>query len=233
MRVLGIDTSTEMGSVAVVVDGVVVAELVARVREKHGETLLPHVAHVLELAGVALADLNLVAVGVGPGSFTGLRIGLATAKGLAVGRGMPVVGVPSLRALARGLPLVRGVVAPMLDAHKGEVYVALYRSEPDGTLVTLLEPIHALPAEAGRAVRARAGDETVVLVGDARRAHGEAIQQAVGAPSAIAGAAHDTPRAADVALEAIDVLAREGPHDVASLEPLYVRASDAKLPGAR
>jgi len=233
VRVLAIDTSTETGSVAVLVDGAVAAEVAARVRAKHGETLLPHVVHVLGLAGVGLGDVELVAVGLGPGSFTGLRIGLATAKGLALGRAIPVVGVPSLRALARGVPLARGVVAPMLDAHKGEVYAALYRAGLDGTLEEMLAPIHALPQEAARRVRERAGDDVVVIVGDARRVHGEALQRALGAACGVAPAAHDSPRAADVALDALEVLARDGAHDVASLEPLYVRASDAKLPVAR
>lgn len=233
MRVLAMDTSTEMGSVAVLVDGEVAAEVAARVVAKHGETLLPHVVHVLELAGLGVADIDLIAVGLGPGSFTGLRIGLATAKGLALARATPVVGVPSLRALARGAPVARGVIAPMLDAHKGEVYAALYRARLDCSLESLLEPIHARPDEAARRVRAIAGDDVVVVVGDARRVHGAALAAALGAQSAFAPAAHDGPRAADVALDAIDVLAREGAHDVATLEPLYVRASDAKLPSAR
>src|SRR3954447_24654475 len=126
MRILALDTSTYLGTVAVVQHGELPAEWSALVRASHGETLLPHVERALELSRLTLAELDLIAVGIGPGSFTGVRIGVATAKGLALAEQKPIVGVTSLRALARGLGVGAGLRVPVVDAHKGEVYTAAY-----------------------------------------------------------------------------------------------------------
>ena len=238
---LAMDTSTELGSVAVVVDGELRAELTARVRAKHGETLIPLVAEALRLASVDKRDVDLIAVGIGPGSFTGTRVGVATAKGLAVALDRPMVGVVSLRAIARGA--TGRVIAPAVDAHKGEVYVAVYERvmpptpsalppapsrerEGELRLVERLAPSHAPPDEAVALLAPYALPELVTCGSGVRRYPRFAEQ--LGAhtlPSLF-----DAPRAAIVALEAIEKHAAHGPDDRARLEPLYVRPSDAKLP---
>src|SRR5690606_3548539 len=120
-------------------------EVGARVQARHGETLFPLLAFALEHAGLARTDVDLLAVGIGPGSFTGTRIGVATAKGLAVALDRPLVGVVSLAAIARGAP--GAWIVPVVDAHKGEVYAAAYeRVGP--ALVERIAPFHAPPAEA-------------------------------------------------------------------------------------
>jgi len=231
MNTLAIDTSTYLGSVAVLVDGEVRAELSAWVRARHGEVLLPHVEQALTLAGLGIGDVDLLAVGLGPGSFTGVRIGVATVKGLAIGRSLPVVGVVSLRVLARGLGPFGGPLCPVVDAHKGEVYVGLYApGNPAGPLDTLLTPFHAPPAEAARRLREAVGARSPVLCGDGLRRYGEAFLAHLGQPHAVVPAVHDHPRAALLALEAEYKLEREGPSDLAALEPVYVRPSDAVLP---
>src|SRR4051812_2977434 len=121
MLTLALDTSTYVGSVSVTRGGELLAEWSAFVRASHGETLLPHVEQALTLAGVHLREVELLAVGIGPGSFTGVRIGVATAKGLALSLQKPLVGVTSLRTLAAGMPAGGGLLVPLLDAHKGEV----------------------------------------------------------------------------------------------------------------
>ncbi|HYD50680.1 MAG TPA: tRNA (adenosine(37)-N6)-threonylcarbamoyltransferase complex dimerization subunit type 1 TsaB, partial [Terriglobales bacterium] len=101
MRVLGVDTSTWLASVGLVDEGRVVAERHESVRSNHGTSLLPLIASVLTDAGIAIGEIDAVAVAKGPGSFTGLRISLSVAKGLALATGARVVGVPTLPALAR------------------------------------------------------------------------------------------------------------------------------------
>ncbi len=221
------DTSTELGSVAVTIDGELVAEIAARVRARHGETLLPLIAQALEFAGLGRTDVDLLAVGIGPGSFTGTRIGVATAKGLAVALDRPLVGVVSLSAIARAAPGHR--VAAIVDAHKGEVYVSVH--ERDGAQIhERLAPIHAVPLDAARQVRDVIGGEPLVVCGSGVRRHPEIVSAL--APAEILPEPWDAPRAAMIAYEAEARFRASGPDDRAALEPLYVRPSDAVLPSA-
>lgn len=225
-RILAIDTTSALGSVALVADGGVLAELSATVRARHGETLLPHVDRVLSAAGVPVGDVDLFAVALGPGSFTGLRVGVAAAKGLALSTGRPLSGVGTPRAIARGLG-VTGVAVVLLGAYRGEVYGAAYRLGAE--LDELVAPFHAAPADAARALRAAVGSEPVVACGDGLRRHHASVLPALG-PCQVAPPVFDAPRAALVAVEAAARFARLGPDDVETIEPLYVRASDVATP---
>lgn len=231
MKILAIDTSTSVGSVALLVDGQLVAEIAASVRARHGETLLPHVQRVLELGGLAPAGVDLIAVGLGPGSFTGLRVGLAAVKGLAIANGTPVVGVGSLAAIARGLAPAGGVAVVLADAQRGEVFLAAYDVRETEPATELLAPIHLLPDQA-IAHLGGALPEGVPLVfgGTASHAHRAVLATAFGSRARFAPAALDFPRAAHLALEAAALHAKHGPSNAAELEPLYVRGADAKLP---
>ncbi len=224
MNVLALDTSTELGSVAVMGDGELRSEITARVRAKHGETLLPLIEEALRLAKVDKAALGLIAVGLGPGSFTGTRVGVATAKGLAVALGLPMIGVVSLRAMARGAaaPLVLAAA----DAHKGEVYAALYARVGD-TLETRIAPFHAPPEDALAQLGTLAPG--AVACGSALRRYPERFADRLGAE--LLPASFDAPRGALIALEAVERFERDGADDAREMEPLYVRPSDAELPG--
>ncbi|MBL8716854.1 MAG: tRNA (adenosine(37)-N6)-threonylcarbamoyltransferase complex dimerization subunit type 1 TsaB [Myxococcales bacterium] len=218
MRVLGIDTSSADGSVAVVerVDGgavTVLAEFRARVSNAHGESLLPWIDDVLRAAGCTLKDIDRLAVGIGPGSFTGTRIGVATAKGLALGAGMPLVGIDAFRALAAEAPAA-GPVVVAIDARKGEVYVALVDGAevgPPAHLSPLQTFAHVAPALAGR---------SFVAVGDG-----------VGLVAELAGLPQpfvESPRAVTVARLALEVSGDQ----LVDLEPLYVRPPDITVPAS-
>lgn len=222
MKVLALDTSTFVGTVAVLRDGVLLAEWSASVRATHGETLLPHVARALEQAGIAARELDLIAVGIGPGSFTGTRIGMATAKGLALAEGKPLRGVSSLRVIAAGMP-AGALRAVAVDAQKGELYCALYAYE-GAELEERVAPFHALPGEAAARLGALG---PVWLAGDGGERYPEF---AAGLTFERAPKLCDVPRAAVLAHEGARAFTRLGPSDLASLEPLYVRPSDAKLP---
>jgi tRNA threonylcarbamoyladenosine biosynthesis protein TsaB len=232
MQILALDTSTFVGTVAVVRDGELLAEWSSSMRASHGETLLPHLARTLEHAGLTTAELDLIAVGLGPGSFTGVRIGVATAKGLALAQQQPIVGVTSLRVLARGMTggELRAVA---VDAHKGEVYCALYALEEDGTLRELMPAFHDLPERAAERLRAAAGSSRLWLAGNGSARYGAALLAPLGPNTSRTPAFCDVPRAACLAHEAAVSLAESGPSDLSTLEPLYVRPSDAKLPGQR
>lgn len=228
MRVLSIDTSSELGTVAVVVDGIVAASIVSRVNSQHGETLLPLLDHLLKLAHLAIEDIDLLAVGLGPGSFTGVRIGVATAKGLSLARGTKMVGVTTSRVLARAASgEVRAVV---IDAKKDEVFVSAYRATSTG-LVALLGDVHGSPRDVAAQLAALSAKEgPLTLLGSALVVHSETFRAAL--PSAtLLPQVFSAPRGDVLALEATEAFALRGADDSSSLVPIYVRGADAKLPG--
>jgi tRNA threonylcarbamoyladenosine biosynthesis protein TsaB len=144
MIVLGIDTSTRFASVAIVQDGVVLAESTGDGRG-HGSDLLVLIDAVCVGAAIGAHDLDAVAVGAGPGSFTGLRIGMATAKGIAFAAKCPLWAVSSLAALAHELLLQRelALIVAVLDARKGEIYTGTYRRDDDHTVLLDTERVIA------------------------------------------------------------------------------------------
>lgn len=231
MRTLAIDTATDVGVVAVVDGGLVRCEMAVRVGARHGETLLAHCERALTLAGIAIGELDLIAIGLGPGSFTGVRIGVATAKGLALACGAEVVGIPTTRTLARAA--FGALRVPVVDAHKDEVFVCAYAAREDGSLEVRLDEMHGSPEAMGARVRAAIGPARPVLVGTGLPTLGARFVAALGEPFTIAPRALEIPRGAILALEAEEALARRGPDDLATLVPRYVRAADAVLPGER
>ena len=123
MRILGIETSTRAASVAVIFDGKILAESLRESPQSFSETLMPQVEEVIKISG-AFENLDAVAVSIGPGSFTGLRIGLATAKALVYAWGIKIIGVPTLQAMAYNFP--SGKVLTMIDAQKNRAYCQLF-----------------------------------------------------------------------------------------------------------
>jgi len=225
MRLLALDTSTWTASAAVVDEGGT-ALAAGEVRaETHSENLLPLVADVVARAGVAAADLDAVAVGVGPGSFTGLRIGLATAKGVAFAAGKPLWAVSSLAALALDLAAVTeaSLLIPVLDARRGEVFVGLYRRAGTGVVAAAAEQVLAPDAVAAAVADVRNPDESTALAGDALAVYPDQLSRI---PDVARPAARATPGAVAIARLALagartDVLGHGA--------PVYIRPSEAEV----
>lgn len=137
MKLLTIDTSSQSASCALSEDGMLLGEFFSNVKLTHSQTIMPMVQSLLEQSRVPLGELGAIGVTVGPGSFTGLRIGISAAKGLAHGLKCDCVGVSTLEALAYGLVACDGLVAPVLDARCNQVYTALFEAK-DGVLIRLL-----------------------------------------------------------------------------------------------
>lgn len=227
VKLLCIDTSTLLGSVALFVDGTLTAEVTARVRGTHSEELLPMVDSALGLGRCSLDGIDGVAVGIGPGSFTGVRIGVALAKGLAFARDVPLWGVTALEAMARAAPMVEGWSLVALDARRDELYAALWRWQ-DGARSVALEGVAGAPERIGDAVDALVGAGDVVLVSDAA---GALVTRMVAArPWRIARAAASlgVPLARLVGEAMLDGAAVR---DDGTMEPCYLRDADARLPG--
>lgn len=232
MNVLAIDTSTAITAVAVLAGDTVRAEDNAPSDQKHGDVVLPRVQAVLAAAGLTLAEIDLLAVGVGPGSFTGLRVGLATVKGLGFALQKPVRGVSSPLAIAGAALEHAPQVVVLLDAFKGEVYAGVFRrGAGDRSAVEALPLFHASPSEAAaRALAALDPTAPALVCGDGARRYEAEIMPVLGGHVALAPAELDAPRGAWVAELALRDFGQLGASDLATLEPTYVRGSDAKLP---
>jgi len=216
MRILALDTSTLVASVAVWIDGAAVAAGDARA-EPHSEKLLPLVDDMLRRAAIAPAALDAIACGAGPGSFTGLRIGLATAKGLGFALGKPLVLVSSLAALA--WPARGRDVLVLLDAKKREVYAGIFDAAGQP-----LAPERVLPPDALEGY-ARAAGRSLVVVGDGAAAYPEAAARCGVVDASIRG----TPDARAVAELAAARLAAGSVDEILTAAPTYIRASEAEI----
>ena len=129
MRVLALDSSGIVASVAVVEDDTLVAEYTVNYKKTHSQTLLPMLDEIEKMTELDLDTIDAIAVAAGPGSFTGLRIGSATAKGLGLALDKPLVGIPTVEALAYNLYDVNGLICPIMDARRKQVYTGIYRYE--------------------------------------------------------------------------------------------------------
>jgi tRNA threonylcarbamoyladenosine biosynthesis protein TsaB len=219
VTLLTIETSTPVEEVALVRDGAVLALRCAEGGRGHADTLAAAIQGLWRETGVGLGSLDAVAVSIGPGRFTGLRVGLATAKGLAAPTGIPVVPVPTLAGLALSSGAERGVVSAMSDARRGEVYAALFRL---GTELHRLSPDAALPPEDAAARAAEiAGCEPVVFVGRGARLFREIILAVLGDRASFAPAA--VVRPAPEVLAALASASGARPATLDDLEPIYLR----------
>lgn len=225
MPILAIDTATLVSSVAVATDKKLLAELTLQTKLTHSEVLMPHIEQILSMTKVKKNELDAIAVSIGPGSFTGLRIGLATAKTIAYALDIPIIGVSTLAALAYHYPVGDVYIAPLLDAQKGNVYISLYTWE-DGQLHEAYEPtVKSFDDVLAAGQRL---DKPVVFLGEKAVAKADEIKAAGG--NIIMAMPHMVmPRAANVAMLGLDLLAKGKQDDVMSLEPLYIRRSEAEI----
>jgi tRNA threonylcarbamoyladenosine biosynthesis protein TsaB len=222
MPTLAFDTGSPHLCVALLDGTKLLAEHEEPVDRRHAERLLPVIDAVLAEAGVAKRAIDRIVVGTGPGGFTSVRVGVATAKGLALALGVPVHGVGTMHAIARGVD-VSGDVAVLSDARRGEVFASVYRF--DGARCdVVVEPFLASDDDSVARVIAAVGElASLTCVGDARAR----LETHAGFRRARWAPAHDDrPKARWLAACADGT----EPTDLATLEPLYVRASDAKLP---
>jgi tRNA threonylcarbamoyladenosine biosynthesis protein TsaB len=223
VRALGIETATGIASVGIVGADHDATERAQPMRGSHARTLLPLIDDVLAAAGLGLRDLDLLAVSIGPGSFTGLRIGLSVAKGLALATGLPVVGVSTLEAYARRAGPRPGLLCPVLDARKGEVYAAAFGWQA-GEPVCVTAPAALAPERFAATLR-----PPCTLVGDGVDAYAGVWRRELGPGAELIPFAELSPSGAVVARLGIARATALGADDLAGLEPFYCRQSEAEL----
>ena len=222
---LAIETSCLVSSVALLHEGVLKAEVTVQARLTHSEQLMPHIADMLTKAAVSKKDIDGVAVSVGPGSFTGLRIGLATAKGLAFAWKVPLVGVETPRSLAWNFVDSAYAVCPLIDAQKGNVYVSVY-SWRQGKLYE--DEAVTIMAAADVVNRVSEGNQKVVFCGDGASKFADLI--ASGGDKCLLARPHQIiPRAGALAVAAQERFDKGDTDDCMTLTPAYKRRSEAEV----
>jgi tRNA threonylcarbamoyladenosine biosynthesis protein TsaB len=241
VRILGIDTSIPGASVALVEDGKLLAEEIHAETTangdpfrgprlgNHAETVLPLIQALFDKLHATVQDLSGIAVSIGPGSFTGLRIGLATAKGMAYDSGLPLVGVSTLEANAARVRDFHGVVGSVLDARKGEVYLAVFRRDPPETLARLaLDRVTSLRSAIDLVREYSETGSAMLLVGNGVKAYERQLRESLGALAVICSGDAYGSVASQVARLAEQRFAAASFDDVGALTPVYLRASEAE-----
>ena len=217
VNVLALDTSTSCLSVALMRDKATVTEINLAVKVGHAGMILPVIDEVLSKSSMNKDDITLIATGTGPGSFTGLRIGIATAKGLAKAIGCPLAGIPTLDIIARGALPSSMQIMPIIDAKKGEVFCALYNK--DGSRLT--DFMNLRPEGIAALVR-----EDTLFVGNGCDIYRDILIKDLGPLYHEGPALLWYPRASVLAGIALSIPIENLSQDV---QPLYIRASDATL----
>jgi tRNA threonylcarbamoyladenosine biosynthesis protein TsaB len=222
MKLLIIDTSTTTCSVAVTDGPQILAESLVNLPGPSSSRLSDCIAQVVSLAGCQLTDLDGFGVTIGPGAFTGLRVGLATVKGLAMATGKPIAGISSLALLAANITGSALPVCPLFDARKGEVYAGLYQC--------LTEPVSLQPdcvISPSALVSTLTGE--ILFIGDGAVRYRSLIQEQLGARAHFAPARANAPRAATAATLVTDILSTNSGVTPAALKPVYLRLSEAEV----
>jgi tRNA threonylcarbamoyladenosine biosynthesis protein TsaB len=223
VKVLGIDTSTSCGSVGLIDNESVIAECLLDIPVTHSERLLNSIDHVLEQGECSIEDLDGWAISLGPGSFTGLRIGLSTIKGLAFATQKPVAGVPTLDALAFNTSPTPYLICPILDARKGEVYTAFYQYKED--LLRQISAYQAIrPEDLAKKIEGKA-----IFLGSGVKTYGEYLRKTIPALAAFVPDPLNLPHGSVIARLGLERLRSNNSLDLSTSTPIYVRASEAEI----
>ncbi len=221
---LAIETSTVCGSIALVRPGLCHGELSLNSHKTHSKRLLHSIDYLLKECDLTLDDVDGFVISLGPGSFTGLRIGLSTVKGFCIASGKPLVGVSSLDGLAVQFPFSPHPIRPIIDARKKEVYTAAYRSDTSG-LLEQTSPYQAIaPADLVREI-----SEPTLFVGDGLDLYQEMLQESLAEKALFAPSEQNFVRAAAIGMLGLAKWQSNEFMEAAHAVPIYVRASDAEL----
>ncbi len=223
VRILAIEASTKAMSVALLHDEELRGEVFFNGLRKTSEKIIDAIESLLVENGEEIGMMDAFAVSTGPGSFTGLRVGMGTAKGFALSTGKPLIGVPTLEALAHNIFMSSPLLCTMIDARKGEVYCALFRFK-EGGISMVMEPMIISPHKIIEIIK-----ENCIFLGDALQIYGDIIKEGLGERALIAPPVLWYPRASQVGLLALKRFRASEVDDPFLLKPVYLRPPDAEL----
>lgn len=222
--ILALETATMCGSIAIVAGGQCIAELSLQTKETHSRRLLAGVDWLFGETSLGWQQIDAIAISLGPGSFTGLRIGLSTAKGLSMASSKKMLGVGTLDGLAAQMFDVPKLICPVLDARKKEIYCGLYRCNEEGIPQRQGDNLVLKPEELCARVK-----EPVILLGDGITTYGDVFVKHLGDLVTMAPLGSYFPRASTIGILAVDKWQNREFLDPATAEPIYIRLSEAEL----
>jgi tRNA threonylcarbamoyladenosine biosynthesis protein TsaB len=223
MKILALETATRAGSIAIMDESAFIGEVRLDVSIAHAERVMDSITWLLKSSDITIEEIGAFGVSIGPGSFTGLRIGLSTIKGLSFSVKKPIVPVPTLDALARRLPFCRHYICPMLDARKNEVYAALYKWE-DNLCRKIVPETAIAPEELMKEMKG-----PTVFLGDGAITYKDLIADRMGSDAIYPASSIMSPAASSVAEIALEMLKDGMDVDPVGLTPFYIRKSEAEI----
>jgi tRNA threonylcarbamoyladenosine biosynthesis protein TsaB len=224
MKVLAIDTASNVATAAVAEDGIILGERILNFKKTHSQKIMPMISELFAELELKASDIDVFAVANGPGSFTGLRIGVATIKALAHSVGKPVVGVSTLAGLAYNLPYCEHIIVPIMDARRNQVYTASYIWDEEG--FRELSPDEAISIEECADSCGELLD--TVFVGDGVPVHRAYLEERLGERAHFAPASALMQRASSIAMIAMEKAKRGETQNYNELVPFYLRKSQAE-----
>lgn len=225
MKILAVDSSGLVASVAIIEDDNLVAEYTINYKKTHSQTLLPMLDEIVKMTETDLASVDAIAVAKGPGSFTGLRIGAATVKGLGLALNKPIIGVPTVEGLAMNLYDCTDLICPLMDARRNQVYTGIYKFQNDH-LSVVKEQVAVSIEEMIEALNLIG--EKVIFLGDGVSVYKDIIKDKISVPYTFAPAHLNKQRAGAVGFRAMQYLANGICVNAKNFELDYLRLSQAE-----
>lgn len=224
MNILSLNTSTKQYSLALLQNETVLGEYLLSSGSSHFRDLMPCIDDLLKKTSLTPEQLEGVTVAIGPGSFTGIRVGLAVAKGLSQGLGIPLIGVPTLAGLASQIPYAREDICPVVTSKKGEVFAALFRRDPDNQLTRIEEDASLEVADLPILIKRK-----TIIIGNDFTAQSHIIQQYVGKKALLAPQILWNLRASSIGALGLQRLLEGSSDSVSELVPIYLRSADIRV----
>lgn len=224
MNILSLNTSTKQYSLALLQNETVLGEYLLSSGSSHFRDLMPCIDDLLKKTSLTPEQLEGVTVAIGPGSFTGIRVGLAVAKGLSQGLGIPLIGVPTLAGLASQIPYAREDICPVVTSRKGEVFAALFRRDPDNQLTRIEEDASLEVADLPILIKRK-----TIIIGNDFTAQSHIIQQYVGKKALLAPQILWNLRASSIGALGLQRLLEGSSDSVSELVPIYLRGADIRV----
>ena len=229
MKILGLDSSGLVASAAIVEDDILLAEYTTNYKKTHSQTLLPMLDEIRNMIELDMTGIDAIAIAAGPGSFTGLRIGAATAKGLGLALDKPLVEVPTLEGLAYNLCGCTQLVCPLMDARRNQVYTGIYEFQKENENCTLHIVENQCAVDISEIIgKLNALEREVVFLGDGVPVFKKVIEEQLTVPYSFAPANNNRQRAASVAALGAVYFAQGKTVSAADHQPEYLRKSQAE-----
>jgi len=226
LKILGIDTSTKFCNLGLIEDEDILIEYTINgLKKKHSSILVPAIKNLLKTIGLKIEEINGIAVSMGPGSFTGLRIGLCVAKGLCYARSLPLLGIPTLDAMAFPLKEIPYLICPVLESKKDEIYDVVFRGGVS------LHRVMDYKCEDIQSLLARLSPlkEKIIFSGDGIKKYRDIIKEKIGKDALFIDLHLNLPMATSIAFLGLSKLKKGEEDDISTLSPFYLRKSEAEI----